>query len=164
MKPREFVEKHAYVQAMQLENTVESARAVADWCQGAPLTGTIRVSVVFSTDEHGTQAVLTPGCWLIKRDGKFMGYRPDVFESQFEESTRLPSWVYDHPDVCTDPHRMGGAPCIRGTRVPVGMIFNHMDGPDGGTDEEIAELYPSVPTDAINRLRTAREEHGNDGF
>ncbi|MCK2200497.1 DUF433 domain-containing protein [Corynebacterium callunae] len=150
--PREYVEKHAYVQAMQLENTVESARAVADWCRGAPLEGTPRVSVLFSTDERGTQAVLTPGCWMIKRDGKFMGCGPDVFESQFEESFRLPSWVYDHPDVWTSPHRMGGQPCVRGTRIPVGILLNWItDCPE----DDIREYYPSISADVIDRLSTA---------
>lgn len=79
-----------------------------------------------------------------------------------DEDERLPSWVYDHPDVCTNPHRMGGQPCVRGTRVPVDIIFNIMDGPDGCTDEEITEFYPSVPTGAITRLRTAREEHTDE--
>lgn len=76
-----------------------------------------------------------------------------------DEDERLPSWVYDHPDVCTNPHRMGGQPCIRGTRVPVDIIFNLMDGPDGATDEEVSYFYPHVPADKITRLRTAREEH-----
>lgn len=78
-----------------------------------------------------------------------------------DEDERLPSWVYDHPDVCTNPHRMGGQPCIRGTRVPVDIIFKLMDGPDGCTDEEVAYFYPHVPADKITRLRTAREEHND---
>lgn len=78
-----------------------------------------------------------------------------------DDGERLPSWVYDHPDVCTNPHRMRGQPCVRGTRVPVDIIFNLMDGPDGATDEEITYFYPHVPADQITRLRTAREEYDN---
>lgn len=64
----------------------------------------------------------------------------------------LPSWVYDHPDVCTNPWRMGGIPCVRGTRIPVDILLDWIaDCPE----DDIREFYPSITSEVIDRLATA---------
>lgn len=58
----------------------------------------------------------------------------------------------DHraPTTWTDPHRMGGIPCVYGTRVPVddvvGLLYDC-------TDEEIHWHYPSVSVEQVARIR-----------
>lgn len=44
--------------------------------------------------------------------------------------------------IWTDPERMGGVPCFRGTRVPVRGLFDHLVR-DYSTDEFL-EQFPSV--------------------
>ena len=44
--------------------------------------------------------------------------------------------------VWTDPERMGGTPCFRGTRVPVSTLFDYLEG---GHDLEIfLDHFPTV--------------------
>lgn len=76
-----------------------------------------------------------------------------------DEVERLPSWVYDHEAVWTSPYRQGGSPCVRGTRVNVGVILDLMDGPEGMTDAEIIEYYPVVPADRLAALRAAARKN-----
>ncbi|GAB3595327.1 hypothetical protein CFAEC_06095 [Corynebacterium faecale] len=83
--------------------------------------------------------------------------RLNLFEAPTEDE-RLPSWVYDHPDVWTNPWRVGGVPCIRGTRIPVDIM---LDWIEGAPDDDITEFSPDVTADVIDRLRTAREEHND---
>ncbi len=44
--------------------------------------------------------------------------------------------------VWVDPERMSGAPCFRGTRVPVQSLIDLLEG--GETIDQFLELYPSV--------------------
>ena len=44
--------------------------------------------------------------------------------------------------VWVDPKRMSGAPCFRGTRVPVQSLIDLLEG--GETIDQFLELYPSV--------------------
>jgi len=44
--------------------------------------------------------------------------------------------------VWVDPERMSGAPCFRGTRVPVQTLIDHWDG--GSTLDDFLEDLPSV--------------------
>lgn len=37
----------------------------------------------------------------------------------------------------------GGTPVFRGTRVPIAVLFDHLEA--GSTLEEFLEAYPSVP-------------------
>lgn len=48
------------------------------------------------------------------------------------------------------PGRMGGIPCVRGTRVPVEQVINLMVV---CTDEQIVLFYPTVPVEAVAALR-----------
>jgi uncharacterized protein (DUF433 family) len=54
------------------------------------------------------------------------------------------------------PEQMGGAPCIRGLRIPVSVILELVA--DGATIEEIVALYPDLERDDIpEALRFAAE-------
>jgi uncharacterized protein (DUF433 family) len=44
--------------------------------------------------------------------------------------------------IWVDPGRMSGAPCFRGTRVPVQSLIDFLEG--GETIDQFLELYPSV--------------------
>jgi uncharacterized protein (DUF433 family) len=49
--------------------------------------------------------------------------------------------------VSIDPNVRHGAPCIRGTRVPVAVIVGSLA--DGMTDEEIRQAYPQLTSDDV---------------
>jgi uncharacterized protein (DUF433 family) len=49
--------------------------------------------------------------------------------------------------VTIDPKVMGGKPCIRGTRVTVGMIVGMMA--EGHTRDEILKLYPYLEAEDV---------------
>jgi len=54
--------------------------------------------------------------------------------------------------IATDPERMGGAPCFRGTRVPVSVVFDNLA--DGMTVDEILVNWPTLDrADLIAVLR-----------
>ena len=44
--------------------------------------------------------------------------------------------------VWVDPDRLSGAPCFKGTRVPVQALIDHIEG--NSTLEEFLEGFPSV--------------------
>lgn len=44
--------------------------------------------------------------------------------------------------IQVDPGKMGGAPCIRGLRIPVRTIVDMLE--KGYTPSEILELYPDL--------------------
>jgi uncharacterized protein (DUF433 family) len=44
--------------------------------------------------------------------------------------------------IVSDPQIMGGAPCFRGTRVPVEIIFDHLKA--GYSLQHISEQWPTV--------------------
>jgi uncharacterized protein (DUF433 family) len=44
--------------------------------------------------------------------------------------------------ITVDPNQMGGAPCIRGLRIPVATIVGMLG--DGMTESEILDLYPDL--------------------
>jgi uncharacterized protein (DUF433 family) len=54
------------------------------------------------------------------------------------------------------PEQLGGAPCIRGLRIPVSVIVELVA--DGATTDEIIALYPDLERDDIpEALRFAAE-------
>ena len=58
--------------------------------------------------------------------------------------------------ITVSPHRMGGAPCIRGLRIPVATVVGMVA--DGMTEEEILRAYPDLePEDIREALRYAAE-------
>jgi uncharacterized protein (DUF433 family) len=44
--------------------------------------------------------------------------------------------------IWVSPNRMSGAPCFRGTRIPVQSLFDFVEG--GETIDQFLELYPAV--------------------
>ena len=44
--------------------------------------------------------------------------------------------------IWINPNRMSGAPCFRGTRVPVQSLFDFLEG--GESIDEFLKLYPGV--------------------
>jgi len=60
------------------------------------------------------------------------------------------------PRITTHPDQLGGAPCIRGLRIPVSVIVELVA--DGATVEEIIDLYPDLEREDIpEALRFAAE-------
>ncbi len=58
--------------------------------------------------------------------------------------------------VSRDPEVISGAPCFRGTRVPVKNLFDYLEG--SSTLEEFLEDFPSVSrATAVSVLEAARE-------
>ena len=54
------------------------------------------------------------------------------------------------------PDQMGGAPCIRGLRIPVSVVVDMVA--DGMAPEEILKLYPDLErADIAEALRYAAE-------
>ncbi len=49
--------------------------------------------------------------------------------------------------VSIDQERMGGEPCFRGTRVPVKILFDHIDKLD-----EFFDGFPSVKKEQVNKV------------
>jgi uncharacterized protein (DUF433 family) len=49
--------------------------------------------------------------------------------------------------IWTDPDRMHGTPCLRGTRVPVYIILDNLAG--GETPQTILDQYPSLRPEHI---------------
>lgn len=48
----------------------------------------------------------------------------------------------DYSRITIDPDKMGGAPCIRGLRIPVATVVGMVA--DGMTVEEILAAYPDL--------------------
>ena len=44
--------------------------------------------------------------------------------------------------IWVNPQRMSGAPCFRGTRVPVQSLIDFLEG--GETIDQFLQLYPSI--------------------
>lgn len=58
--------------------------------------------------------------------------------------------------VSVDPERMSGAPCFTGTRVPIGHLFEFLEG--GETLDEFLRQFPSVTRDqALGVLELSKE-------
>ena len=51
------------------------------------------------------------------------------------------------PYIATDPQIMGGAVCIRGTRIPVSVVLDNLAA--GETAERIVDQYPSLKAEHI---------------
>jgi uncharacterized protein (DUF433 family) len=58
--------------------------------------------------------------------------------------------------ITVEPGKMGGAPCIRGIRIPVATVIGMVA--EGMTDKEILDAYPDLePDDIREALRYAAE-------
>jgi len=49
--------------------------------------------------------------------------------------------------VWVNPQRMSGAPCFRGTRVPVQSLIDLLEG--GETIDEFLKLYPAITREQV---------------
>lgn len=56
-----------------------------------------------------------------------------------------------NPRIAVDPSRMAGEPCIRDTRVTVGMIAGQMAS--GRSDAEILADYPYLEPEDLDAVR-----------
>lgn len=57
----------------------------------------------------------------------------------------------------TDPERLGGTPCFRGTRVPVQTLFDYVAA--GDTMAEFLEDFPTVKREqAVAAIQSAGRE------
>jgi uncharacterized protein (DUF433 family) len=58
--------------------------------------------------------------------------------------------------ITVDPAQMGGAPCIRGLRIPVATVVGMLA--DGMAEAEILEAFPDLQADdLVEALRYAAE-------
>lgn len=57
----------------------------------------------------------------------------------FKIPPNLPVWI--------DPERMSGAPCFRGTRVPVASLFTNLES--GLSLDEYLECFPEVAREQV---------------
>ena len=58
--------------------------------------------------------------------------------------------------VWADPERLSGAPCFRGTRVPIQVLIDHIEG--NATLDDFLAGFPSVSRDqAIEFIELARD-------
>lgn len=49
--------------------------------------------------------------------------------------------------IVSDPDTMGGVPVVRGTRVPVYVVLEHLES--GRTIEQILRDYPSLSSEGV---------------
>lgn len=49
--------------------------------------------------------------------------------------------------ITVEPNKMGGAPCIRGLRIPVSVVVGMKA--EGMSDEEILDAYPDLEAEDI---------------
>jgi uncharacterized protein (DUF433 family) len=58
--------------------------------------------------------------------------------------------------ITVQPDQMGGAPCIRGLRIPVSVVVDMVA--EGLTNDQIVDLYPDLEKEDIpEALRFAAE-------
>lgn len=58
--------------------------------------------------------------------------------------------------VNVDPERMSGVPCFTGTRVPIGHLFEHLEG--GETLDEFLDQFPTVSREqALGALELSKQ-------
>ena len=84
--------------------------------------------------------------------------RQDTPINEEEDTERVPVSDFRSGIISVDPQRMGGTPCIAGTRVPIKSLFDHLA--DGVSLDEFLEDFEGVPREkcvaaiemAFNRL------------
>ena len=58
--------------------------------------------------------------------------------------------------IWIDPERLSGAPCFKGTRVPIQALIDHIEG--NATLEDFLEGFPSVSREqAIQFIELAKD-------
>lgn len=62
-----------------------------------------------------------------------------------------------HEVIWVDPKRVSGAPCFRGTRVPVQNLLDYLEG--GSTIDEFLKDFPSVTREhVVGFLELAKDQ------
>ncbi len=56
----------------------------------------------------------------------------------------------DHPRISVDERIMGGTPCVKGTRIPLYVVLDNMEG--GAGFDEIIKNYPSLTREDIQAV------------
>jgi len=59
----------------------------------------------------------------------------------------IASFIPNHPRIVRDPNIMGGVPVIKGTRIPVCIILEMLEGGHGL--QTILDEYPSLTPEDI---------------
>jgi uncharacterized protein (DUF433 family) len=68
-----------------------------------------------------------------------------IVQAGRQERELIPSDSPLAPYVSVNPGRMHGEPCFAGTRVPIQILFDHLET-DGGLHQFLSG-FPSVPRD-----------------
>jgi len=63
--------------------------------------------------------------------------------------------------VTTNPHQMGGVPCVRGLRIPIATIITLVA--EGQATQEILGLYPDLEEDDIRETLHVAAEAVREG-
>ena len=70
----------------------------------------------------------------------------------------------DHPRISQNPSVMGGKPCIKGTRIPVEIVLDHLAA-GGGDFAAVLAGYPDLAAEDITAaIAYAAEYLRSDGF
>lgn len=87
--------------------------------------------------------------YLFRRDTTWMDFRLDEGRRAFDKVVNK-SVVWVHPD------RMGGKPCIRGTRLPVAVILEWLAA--GYSVERVLQAYPFLSLEAVEHIQSWTED------
>jgi uncharacterized protein (DUF433 family) len=63
----------------------------------------------------------------------------------------------EHPRISMTPGVMGGKPCIKGTRVTVETLVDHLAS--GETMEQLLEGYPAIDEDDVRAALAFAADH-----
>jgi uncharacterized protein (DUF433 family) len=63
----------------------------------------------------------------------------------------------EHPRITMTPGVMGGKPCIKGTRITVEVLIDHLSA--GETVEELMEGYPGITEEDVRAALTFAADH-----
>lgn len=70
----------------------------------------------------------------------------------------------EHPRISQNPAVMGGKPCIKGTRIPVEIVLDHLAA-GGGDFAAVLSGYPDLTAEDITAaIAYAAEYLRSDGF
>ena len=84
-------------------------------------------------------------------------------EPRGQQPTRRRHWD-TCPQVETNPRRVGGARCVRNTRLPLSTVYEHLAS--GASIREIVEWFPGVTEEQISAVlnHDARTLKADDGW
>ena len=63
----------------------------------------------------------------------------------------------EHPRITQIPGVMGGKPCIKGTRITVEVLIDHLSA--GETVDELLEGYPGINRDDVRAALAFAADH-----